>query len=97
MVKEKMAELKIKIPVRWLNFIDDYYQVTGVNREKDMMSTMESIIEGFMIENRDCLSLKDRVRLVEKHKLTDIHTIRQWERDGAAGTTQIDTLVADEV
>jgi hypothetical protein len=84
MVKEKMAELKIIVPTRWLNFIDDYYQVTGVDRKEDMMSTMESIIRGFMIEN-DHLSLKDRIRLVEKHKLKDIHPIAQWERDEAAG------------
>jgi hypothetical protein len=80
MPKEKMAELIIKLPARWVNFIEDYYKVTGVNREKDMKGTIASNIQGFMIED-DRLSLKDRIRLVEKHKLTDIYEIPGWARE----------------
>lgn len=79
-----MAELKIKIPERWMNFIDECYEVTGRNRDKMLRGWMRAAIEA-EIEDRTQLSLKERIRLVDKHKLTDIHQIVQWERDEAAG------------
>jgi predicted secreted Zn-dependent protease len=91
MSKEKMVELKIKIPERWANFIDEYYKVTGVNREKDMMSSIESIITGLMIEGGR-ISLKDRVRLVDKYKLADIYKIDPWVRGGV----EIQIMAVDE-
>ncbi|MGB8219236.1 MAG: hypothetical protein WCE46_02500 [Methanoregula sp.] len=81
-----MAELKIKVPERWTNFIDEYYEVTGINREMDMMSSMESIITGLMIEGGQ-ISLNDRVRLVDKYKLADIYKIDPWVRDTVAEQT----------
>lgn len=77
-----MTELKIKIPERWLNFINDYYEVTGKNRDKDMCGTIKAAIEGVMIPDLD---VKQMIALVEKHQITDIREIAQWERDEAAG------------
>ncbi len=79
--KEKMAELIIEIPERWLNFINDYCEVTGTNRDTELAGNIEGIIYMFTDE----LEVKDMVRLVEKHHLTDIRKIAPRERDEAAG------------
>jgi hypothetical protein len=81
MSKEKMAELKIKIPARWLDFIEENYQVTGEDRDKDLLSHVKCLIEMLMDELDD----KDLMRLVDKYQLTDIREIPQWIRDEAAG------------
>jgi hypothetical protein len=82
MPKEKMVELKIKLPARWVAFMEDFYQVTGMERDRDLRSTIKASIEGFMLPE---LNAADTVRLVEKHQLADIYEIPQWLRDEAAG------------
>ena len=82
MAKEKMAELKIKIPARWLNFINEYHEVAGRDLDENMRDTIKAAIESWMIPE---LSAKDTIRLVEKHNLSDIYEIPQWDRDEAAG------------
>jgi hypothetical protein len=84
MSKEEMVELKIKVPARWVNFIEDYYQVTGRNRDEDLRSSVFASIEGFMLPE---LNAKDKIRLIEKHQLQDICKIRPVDRDEAAGIT----------
>ena len=84
MSKEKMVELKIKIPERWMNFIDEYYLVTGRDRNEDLTKMVKSQIEMPMIED-DLLSINERLQLVEKYQLADIYKIPQWARDKAAG------------
>jgi DNA-binding Lrp family transcriptional regulator len=81
MSKEKIAELKIKIPARWLDFIEECYEVTGMDRDEDLLSWTKCRIEMFM----DKLDAKDLVRLTEKYQLTDIREIPQCVRDEAAG------------
>ena len=51
MVKEKMAELKIKVPECWLNFIDEYCQVTGRDRDEELWGMVRGTIECAMIED----------------------------------------------
>jgi len=77
-----MVELKIKIPARWLNFINEYHEVAGRDLDENMQDTIKTAIEGFMISE---LSAKDKVQLVEKYQLADIYEIEQWERDEANG------------
>jgi hypothetical protein len=84
MSKEKMAELKIKIPARWLNFINEYHEVAGLDFDENMQDTIKAAIEGWMIPE---LSAKDTIRLVEKYRLTDLYEISQRDRDEAAGDT----------
>jgi len=81
MPKEKMAELKIKIPTRWLKFISEYYEITGINHDEDQRSNVMSIIYTF-IEDLDA---KDRIRLVEKYHLSDIYEIPPGVWKEAAG------------
>ena len=81
MSKEKKAELKIKVPERWLNFIEEYYSLVDRDRDEDLQSNMEATLEMF-IEDLDA---KDRIRLVQKYQLSDIYKISQWIRDEAAG------------
>lgn len=80
MAREKMAELKIKVPAHWLNFINELYEIADMDRDGELAgwikSGLECDIEG--------LSAEDRVRLVEKHKVDDIYEIPQWVRDRAA-------------
>ena len=66
-----MAELIIIVPVRWLNFIIEYYEITRINSNADLRRSMKSIIYMF-IEDLDA---KDRVHLVEKYRLSDIYKI----------------------
>jgi len=84
MVKEEMAELKIKVPTRWLNFINEYYEVTGRKSDEDLKMMVGAQIEMLMLED-DLLPLKERVRLHDKYHLSDISEIPQWVRDDAAG------------
>lgn len=84
MSKEKMTELKIKIPVRWLNFINEYYEVVGRDRDEDLVEMVKAQIEMPMLED-ECLPTKERVRLYDKYQLTDIGDMPWWIRDKAAG------------
>lgn len=79
-----MAELKIEIPERWLNFIEEYYQVTGRDRAEDLIETVKTMIEMSMLDD-DLLSAKEEVRLHEKYQLSDIKEISPLVRDEAAG------------
>jgi hypothetical protein len=79
MVEEKMVELKIMIPDRWLNFMTECCEVTGWDLEKEMMKMMDAEI-GMFVEN---LGTKDRIHLVEKHHLDDAYKVTQWDRDRA--------------
>ena len=81
MSKEKMAELKITIPARWLNFMRETYNVLGLDFDKEMRSMVKGSIEVGI----DLLAPEDTIRLVEKHKIEDVYKISQWERDKAAG------------
>lgn len=82
--KDEIVELKIRIPKRWADFIDEYCQVTGRDRDQELVTMIKVEIEMPMIED-ERLSKKDRVRLVEKYQLSDIYKIPQWVRDDAAG------------
>jgi hypothetical protein len=84
MVKEKMVDLKIKVPARWSNFIDEYCQVTGRDRDEELMIMLRTQIEMPMLED-DRLSRVDRVRLHDKYQLSDISKLPQWLRDEIAG------------
>ena len=79
-----MAELKIKIPERWSNFIHEYYEVTGRKPDEDLEMMMRAQIEMLMLED-DLLPLKERVRLHDKYHLSDISEIPQGVSDEAAG------------
>lgn len=81
MESEKMAELKIKIPERWMNFIDDYFEVTGRDSDEEFKDCIRATIEMFIGD----LDNKETVRLVEKHHLEDIYKISQRLRDEVAG------------
>lgn len=87
MVTEKMTELKIVIPERWLNFINDYYQVCGRDRDEDLVMMIKAQIEMPMLED-ELLPVKDRVRLHDKYLLSDICEISPRTRDEAAGISR---------
>ncbi len=64
-----MAVLKIKVPQAWVDLIDEYYAITGKDRDEDMMDNIEANIEGFMLGERCGLSKRDRDRLAKKYDL----------------------------
>jgi len=78
---KKLAELKIKVPARWFNFINEYYEITGINPDRDQRGNVKSVICMF-IEDLDA---KDRIRLVEKYHLSDIYKIPPGIYDEASG------------
>ena len=80
MSKENMAELKIKVPERLANFLDDIYTTRRLNRDKELREWAESLI----LAEYEVLDFADRIRLVEKHKVEDRYPIAQWEREAAA-------------
>jgi hypothetical protein len=84
MSKEKMVKMEVEIPERWMNFIDEYCQVTGRDRNQELIKTIKAEIEIPFLED-ECLSKKDRVRLYDKYQLSDISKLPQWVRDEAAG------------
>ncbi|AGB03027.1 hypothetical protein [Methanoregula formicica] len=84
MAREKMAELNVKLPARWVNFLDEFYSVSGMNRDKNLREWMMAVI-GANVEELDA---KDRILLIEKYQLTDICEIPQWIRDEAAGISR---------
>jgi hypothetical protein len=73
-MSEKMGKLKIKIPGRYLNFIDDYCEITGQDRK----SAMLDMITASMVMFIEDLDQEDRVHLVGKYQLTDIYKIPDW-------------------
>ena len=77
---EPMGELTIKVPVRWIQFVEDYFAVTGTDRDAEMRGWVEAFLLTF-IEDLDA---KDRLRLVDKHRLTDICETPGWVREEAA-------------
>jgi hypothetical protein len=81
MTKEKMAELKIKVPARWVNFIEECYHVNGLDRNVDLRDNVRALVEMLTDE----LDTKDLVRLHDKYQLSDIRKISQRTRDEAAG------------
>ncbi|AGB02405.1 hypothetical protein [Methanoregula formicica] len=90
MVKEKMATLKIRVPARWAEFIEEYYRITGLNRDDEMRGNIASSMEGFMLESGE-ISMLERSRLIEKYHLLDVYPAtlytgrKQWA--AAASTT----------
>jgi len=87
MVTEKMTELKIEIPERWLNFINDYYQASGRNRDEDLVMMIKAQIEMPMLEDKLLPAIK-RVRLHDKYSLSDICEIAPGVRDEASGISR---------
>jgi hypothetical protein len=73
-MSEKMGKLKIKIPGRYLNFIDDYCEITGQDRK----SAMLDMVTASMVMFIEDLDQEDRVRLIGKYQLTDIYKIPDW-------------------
>jgi len=67
-----------------LNFIDEYCQVTGRDRNVELVTMVKAEIEMPMLED-DWLSIKERVRLHDKYQLSDISKLLQWVRDETAG------------
>ena len=64
-----------------MKFIEEYYQVTGRDRDEDIAGWMKAMIESDISD----LNAKDRIWLVEKCQISDIYEIPQWVRDEAAG------------
>lgn len=90
MAKEKMATLKIRVPARWADFIEEYYRITGLNRDDDMRSDIASCMEGFMLESGN-LSIPERIRLFEKYQLQDVYpaTIYNSQKQRAAALSDV--------
>ncbi len=63
--------LKIQVPQNWLDFIDEYYRITGKKRDTDLMSNIWANIEGLMLDEMGGLSGAARDRLVKKYDLRD--------------------------
>jgi hypothetical protein len=84
MSKEKMVELKTKMPERQANFLEDMFKTQGLNRDKELRGWMMAGIEADYAE----LDPVDRIRLVEKYNVEDLYPIHQWERDEAAGISR---------
>jgi len=66
-----VAELKISIPALWLSFLEECYQITGIDREEDLQDNMRAHVVMLI----DGLNAKDKIRLVKKYNLMDIYEI----------------------